>query len=95
MKAGCDTQVCKRHSGPRGRMLREIKVILNYKVSLTPVWVKWDLAQKKPKRTKYNTNHVSSRCGSTGVSLQRQLSRGLVARHNPGTERPRTAVHRR
>lgn len=49
MKAGCDTQVCKKHSGPRGRMLREIKVILNYKVSLSPVWVKWDLAQKSQK----------------------------------------------
>lgn len=33
----------------RGRMLREMKVTFNHKVSLRPVWVKWDLAQKAKK----------------------------------------------
>lgn len=33
----------------RGRMLREVKVTFNHKVSLRPVPVKWDLAQKSQK----------------------------------------------
>lgn len=90
MKAGCDTCVCNGSTRTRGRMLREVKVNFSHKVSLRPVGP----GSKKPKRTKYNTNHViSSRGQSTGISLQRQLSNGLVAhRYNPSTKRPRTAV---